>query len=234
MTTAEPNGQLDRVLRHIGTLGHPGAWPEPDGYPGLALCVLNAVWSIGVRYGGVRNVVARCRKLVEAEGRDAERDGPREFFVLAEELGSPDAFAAALNNRQRTSSRNGILKAEAVQHACRVLDQAGVTSNEELLALGPDELEDLRARFVVVRGQGSGLSFDYILMLAGRPGVKADRMIRRFVAEALGLRSENDVSLIDARELVVAAAAAVGVDAHRLDHAIWNAQSQGSSTLGPG
>ncbi len=37
----------------------PSAWAEPDGYPdSLALCVLDAIWSIGVRYSGVVNVVS--------------------------------------------------------------------------------------------------------------------------------------------------------------------------------
>lgn len=40
-------------------------WPEitaPDGYPtSLALCTLDSLWSMGVRYSGVVNVLDRYR-----------------------------------------------------------------------------------------------------------------------------------------------------------------------------
>lgn len=109
----------------------------------------------------------------------------------------------------------------------RVLADAEVQSTAALLVLSPKALEGLRADFVAVRGQGSGLSFTYLLMLAGRPGVKSDRMIRRFVARATGAESADAVTVSDALDLVTAAAAALGVDAHRLDSAIWTSMARG-------
>ncbi|MGW0436770.1 hypothetical protein ACWDV4_30030 [Micromonospora sp. NPDC003197] len=43
-----------------------------------------------------------------------------------------------------------------------------------------------RKLWLAVPGQGSGLSWNYLLMLIGCPGVRADRMDCRFVAAALG------------------------------------------------
>jgi hypothetical protein len=34
-------------------LGPADSWTPPEGYPdGLGLCIIDAVWSMGVRYGG--------------------------------------------------------------------------------------------------------------------------------------------------------------------------------------
>jgi hypothetical protein len=222
-----PDPRLTALLEDVERLGPPETWPAPDGYPGLALCVLDAVWSIGVRYEGVVNVVGRYRALAAGQGRDADQDGPAELLASAAAIGGPEALAEALGNRQRTSTRSGILKAEAVLLTARVLADAEVQSTAALLVLSPKALEGLRADFVAVRGQGSGLSFDYLLMLAGRPGVKSDRMIRRFVARATGAESADAVTVSDARDLVTAAAAALGVDAHRLDSAIWTSMARG-------
>jgi len=61
-------------------------------------------------------------------------------------------------------------------------------------------------------------------MLAGRQGVKADRMVRRFVADALGL-SEPDVSQREAHTLITGAAAHLDVRVSQLASAIWLRQS---------
>ena len=61
------------------------------------------------------------------------------------------------------------------------------------------------------------------LMLLDLPGGKADRMVCRFVATALG-QPEAAVSQGYAAELVYAAADALGVDARHLDFNIWNYQ----------
>lgn len=226
---ASTEPKLLAVLREVERLGPPSTWPEPDGYPGLALCTLDAVWSIGVRYAGVIKVVERYRCLAANQGRDADQDGCRDLIASVAEIGGPERFAEALSNRQRTSSRNGILKAEAVALSAQALVDTGVDSVANLKALAPEGLQDVQARFRGVHGQGSGLSFDYLLMLAGLPGVKADRMIRRFVTRALGAEPSDLADAGDARDLVIAAARELGVDAHRLDHAIWKTMTKASA-----
>lgn len=61
-------------------------------------------------------------------------------------------------------------------------------------------------------------------MLCGISGVKADRHIRRFVAEALDV-PESQVSAADARRLVIAASDELGIDWRVADYAIWNEMS---------
>jgi hypothetical protein len=62
-------------------------------------------------------------------------------------------------------------------------------------------------------------------MLVGLAEVKPDRMIRRYVAAAIGRAGEAAVGVEEARELVMATAAHVGVSPRALDYAIWAYQS---------
>jgi uncharacterized protein YjbI with pentapeptide repeats len=78
-----------------------------------------------------------------------------------------------------------------------------------------------------ITGQGSGRSYKYFLMLAGNTReVKGDRMVTRFVGEALG---SHGISSDVAEDLVRAAATALQAEnpnltAYKLDNLIWNHQ----------
>ena len=137
-----------------------------------------------------------------------------------DELGGPEAFADAVRNRQRTSTTNGILKAEAVYRQAAMLAEEGVVDVSGLT-------DAVRERWVLVPGSKSGTSWDALLLVMGEDTVKADRMLRRFCAAALGT-TESRVSAKRAHELVVGAAAELGVSARALDGAIW-AYESGSS-----
>lgn len=139
----------------------------------------------------------------------------------------------AFSNRQRTSTRGGILKAEAVFKFAKVLKQYGIEKYENI---PPEGLKDkVAADLQGITGQGSGLSYKYFLMLAGNTReVKGDRMITRFVGEALGSPGISS----DAAEDLVRAAATVlqpehpSLTAYKLDNLIWNyqrAQEEGQS-----
>jgi hypothetical protein len=65
-------------------------------------------------------------------------------------------------------------------------------------------------------------------MLLHEQGIKADVMIRRFMARALG---EDDVSPARAKTLAEAVAAALDVDMLALDYAIWDRESRLGRTL---
>lgn len=64
-----------------------------------------------------------------------------------------------------------------------------------------------------MKGQRSGISWQYLRILAGVQDVKADRMIRALIADTLG----RSVEPSEARELVIAAHARVSVDRQELD-----------------
>jgi hypothetical protein len=186
--------------------------------------LIDAVWSIGVRYAGVLNVLERYRAARRRKGADPDRDTPQELAAYINRVGGAEAFADVVKNRQRTSSRSGILKAEAVMLAAELLAAADAESPRDLASAAPEKLADLRDRWTALPGQASGLSWDYFLMLTGLQGVKADRMVRRFVADALGV-DEQAISQREAHALLTEAASRLGVDVSQLDYAIWLHQS---------
>ena len=216
-----------RVAQACRDLGDPAAFSVPVGYPdSLAKCIVDAIWSMGVRYGAVVGVVDRYADWLRAEARGTTRN--RTASQLAddiESIGGPQLFAElVVKNSMRTSSRNGVLKAEAVARASEVLSQMGVDSTIDLRKRFNEAAVESAWR--AVRGQRSGISWHYLLILGNVEDVKADRMIRRFVAQAGG---QSDISAADAAAAVRAAHASLQADfpqlsLRTLDHAIWAAQ----------
>ena len=217
---------LRAILAAVETLlPSPDRWETPGGYASVGLAVIDSVWSIGVRYQSVENVIARYRAERRAGGDDPDADGPGDVRRFIEACGGAEAFAERVGNRQRTSTTNGILKAEAVLHEARILEDEGVELPADLAGAGQERLDDLQRRWSTVPGQGSGVSWRAFAMLVGLPEVKPDRMIRRFVAAALGRPGATAVGVDEARGLVLAAAARLGVSPRELDYAIWAYQS---------
>ena len=218
---------LRAILTAVETLlPSPDRWETPGSYDSVGLAIIAAVWSIGVRYQSVDNVIARYRAQRLADGADPEADGPGDVRRFIEAGGGATEFARRMGNRQRTSTTNGILKAEAVLHEARILEDEGVELTADLTGAGPDRLDHLQARWSTVAGQGSGVSWRAFAMLVGLPEVKPDRMIRRFAATALGRPRETAVGVDEARDLVLAATARLGVAPSALDNAIWSYQSR--------
>jgi hypothetical protein len=207
-------------------LGSADGWRTPDGYDSVGLALIDAVWSIGVRYQSVEKVIARYRAERLAAGGDPDGDRPEDVRRFVESIGGSEAFAARMGNRQRTSTRNGILKAEAVLREARILEREGVAVPADLAGADQERLDHLRRQWSSVPGQGSGVSWRAFAMLVGLADVKPDRMVRRFVAAALGRPNQNAVGADQARDLVMATAARLGVPPRDLDYAIWAYQSR--------
>jgi hypothetical protein len=206
-------------------LGRPDSWEAPGRYDSVALAMIDAIWSIGVRFQSVENVIARYRAERRAGGHDAETDRPEDVRRFIEACGGPEGFALRMRNHQRTSSRNGILKAEAVLQEARILEHESVGVPADLAGASEERLNHLRDQWSTVPGQASGISWRAFCMLVGLAEVKPDRMIRRYVASALGRAGESAVGVEEARDLVMATAAHLGVSPRALDYAIWSYQS---------
>jgi hypothetical protein len=218
---------LRAILAAVQTLlPSPEHWETPGGCDSVGLALIDAVWSIGVRYQSVEKVIARYRAERLAGGDDPEADRPGDVRRFIEECGGAEDFAQRMGNRQRTSTTNGILKAEAVLHEARILEDEGVERPADLTGATLERLDHLQRRWSTVAGQASGVSWRAFSMLVGLPEVKPDRMIRRFAAAALGRPRETAVSVAEARDLVLAAATSLGVSPRELDYAIWAYQSR--------
>jgi hypothetical protein len=201
-------------------------------YAHLSLCVLDAVFSIGVRYQATAATVrryARWASLVLTRGGSAlptrAAQQPLGAFVAhVADLG-PERFAREVaSNRQRTSTRSGILKAEAALRFARALGAAGVTHFQDVAGVAHDPALDAALR--AIPGQGSGISVAYFFMLAGDDQlVKPDRMLLRFLAAALA----RNVTVKEAQDLVAGACEILALEhphltPRSLDHAIWGYQ----------
>jgi hypothetical protein len=81
----------------------------------------------------------------------------------------------------------------------------------------------VEAAWRAVLGQRSGITWHYVQMLTGIPGVKPDRMICRFVADALGM-PRRAVTTEFALRTLTAEAAEMGMSPTDLDHDVWQWQ----------
>ncbi len=208
----------------------------------LSLCVIDAVFSIGARYGstwraarryadsaGLAPATAPATSVAAKDCADTEQT-LEEFLESIGGL-SDDDFADLLGNRQRTSTRNGILKALAVRQYIEVLAEHGVQTLDDVSALlaSPTRLEEVESSLKHVRGHGSGARVAYLWMLAGDDHhVKPDRMVIGWASHVLG----RSVRPIEASALIVGAASALGATPWELDHAIWRQQSGRSASTG--
>jgi hypothetical protein len=197
--------------------------PEFD-YASLPLCIIDAVYSMGVNYSGTQNTVERWRKR---EGwPKARSEGEREhtvseFLDTLKPYSNEQLAESVFRNRQRTSARSGILKSEAVRQFAGALRREGIERFADLRS--PDAAAAVEPAIREIKGQSSGKSFKYFMMMAGHDDyVKADRMICRFVGDALGLNHE--ASAERAESLLREAAHVLGVTPRVLDYAVWNHQ----------
>lgn len=225
---------VNKLVAHIRrTLDHLGTPPSDPAYEyaSLPLCVIDAVFSIGVRYEStertVKDFCAQCHWQRDGRGRTSgERTISDLLRILQPYENRWEEMANDLfHNRQRTSTRSGILKAEAVYRFSKTLQHFGIETFADVVRSGLRD--DLRHAIKDIPGQGSGLSYTYFLILAGNEdGVKADRMVTRFVANALGVRNATPEL---AEELVRKASALLRAEFPKLtpsslDNKIWKYQ----------
>jgi hypothetical protein len=220
---------LDQIRTNLLDLKAASLGPEYS-YASLPLCVIDAVYSIGVRYSSTQRTVENwCLSqhppwlIYRSVG--APEHSMDKFVELLAGQNFETLAEHTFKNRQRTSSRGGILKAEAVYRFAKVLVDLRISAFGDTEDLARNQTAEERVRDIP--GQGSGISFSYFFMLAGSPGfVKADRMICRFVARALKIPS---VAPGVAQKLVVAASAELNAEVpsltpRLLDHEIWKYQ----------
>lgn len=168
--------------------------PEAYYYQSLSLCVIDAIFSINAKYAAVENVVARyCNRFDLTRFRAdrdhlpalTEQDAVTVLCDRLSDLGAERFATEILSNRQRTSVRSGILKAEAVHQFSQVLVKHEVNYFQDIPSITNSEGFETAIRRIP--GQGSGISLQYFWMLAGSDDlVKPDRQIVRFVQRALG------------------------------------------------
>lgn len=223
----ENSNDIEKLTNRIKhELGHDSTrWiPVGDGYSSVALAILNSIYSTGKHFSGVLKVIDRYADLREKEGHDAWSDTSANLIEVIERWGGPEGFAVKTKNQWKTSSASQApLKAYAAYEAAKVLQKHDINNRDDARAQFADrdvrENADVSQEWKAITSQRSGLTWHYFLMLMGIPGVKADRMIRRFVTESLG--RDQSVSVSEASTLVEAVADELDISYSQLDHTIW-------------
>ncbi|WP_394525608.1 hypothetical protein [Paenarthrobacter nicotinovorans] len=220
--TAEAE-QLTGVCRTI--FGDEVRWITADGYPhSLALCIIDSIYSTGSNYQSVINVVNEYCAYRRAQGGDADRDGTAELLATFKEAGGSGEWAELVNNRKPAHTKaNPPLKAEVIRQAAEVLqNKLGYTTREDLhIAYAKNEdLTALKEAWLQLPSQRSGVTFNYLLILAGFQSVKPDRMVIRFIEEHAELGGRR-LTPTEAAELIKKVAELYPTQPRRLDHVIW-------------
>ncbi|SFU16316.1 hypothetical protein [Arthrobacter sp. ov118] len=209
-----------------GIFGDQSKWIAADGYPGsLALCIIDSIFSTGSHYTSVINVVNEYREYRRAEGGDAEQDGAEELLATFADFGDSAAVWAdkVVNNRKPAhTKKNAPLKAEVIRQAAEGLKKLGYTTREDLhRAYATDEhLTKLKKAWHNLPSQQSGVTYNYLLILAGFQSVKPDRMVIRFIEEHADLGGRR-LTPKDAADLIKKVAELYPTQPQRLDHIIW-------------
>lgn len=207
-------------------LGPSDRWIRANGYPdSLALCVVDSIYSTGQHYNAVKNVVSNYK---EYQGTSAstvstgESDGVEELLATFSAVGGVSEWAdqVAKNRKPAHTKPNAVLKAEVVLLAAELLRDKGVLTVADLRALDGVALQDLHSGWKALPSQRSGITFNYVLILAGRQSIKVDRMVHRFVANVPGA-TLKDATNEEVLATLVEVATELDVTAAVLDHVAW-------------
>lgn len=227
------NGSLAPLVDAVAVLD---PQPRERQWVSLTFCVLDAVYSIGANYH--HHVVPVVRRVATDFGVDTPAATPAAATSMADPVplsalisryADPDALIVVTKNRQNTSTRGGIRKADAVLRYAEILNQHGVaTLADGRAALSDDQrMELIDHALRMVPGEGAaGVRRGYLWMLVGdHQRVKPDRMVLRWLARigfhvdvegARSLLDQVSESLTDRLDRVVSP--------WEVDHAIWNAE----------
>lgn len=227
---------VDHVRRTLPSL-KTASLSESYFYQSIPLCIIDAVWSLGAKYESVKNVVgAYCGEYGVIRYRDPRSALPpieqqhsvSEFCKAADQCGSEAMATEIFKNRQRTSARGGILKAEAVHLFAKVLRGFGVDYLQDVPRVLDNKTFERDIRNVP--GQTSGKSLDYFFMLSGSDNlIKLDRRIETFLRAALPHKR-----IIDREEVLELLTTVVqrlqseypNLTPRLLDHEIWKYQRE--------
>lgn len=210
-------------------------------YRSLPFCIIDAVYSLGSRYSSTRNTVIcfchheglqRLRTMGSPYPDLSEQYSVRQFEELLSRYKDYRQIATEVfDNRQRTSTRNGILKAEAVHRFARVLLQHHVNYFQDIPRV--IRSEQFESDICSIPGQTYGTSLKYFFMLSGEENMaKPDRMILRFLRRVIG----NQVSQQNPHAWLWQALQILNqtyptLTLRQLDHEIWKFEQSMANKL---
>ncbi len=198
---------------------------EEYNYGHLSLCVIDSIFSIGVKYEGVQNTINRfCDHYKLNKFSKNNELTTSHFLKLMEGETIKHLTENIYQNRQRTSTNNGILKSEAVILFLKVLQKFKIEKLGDISEILNNE--QFEKEIKEIPGQKSGISLKYFFMLAGSDDlIKPDRMIIRFLENIVGTK----LSLEDCQLILTAVSDKLNlkgfnITPKKLDNLIWSYQ----------
>lgn len=210
-------------------------------YNSVPLAVIDAVYSLGIRYATTKKVVAsfceragivRLREYGSAPIDTKDQFAISDFIQLVKLIGLDTITSDFFRSKNRTSTTNGILKSEAVLNFCKILQLHGIEYLQDLQKLFSNgemqaNLIALERALRSVKGQKSGISTSYFFMLCGDGySIKPDRMVLRFLKEST---SQNvfvhEAKGVLSQVLEILKKTYPVLTLRELDHAIWKYES---------
>ncbi len=197
-------------------------------YDSLPQCVIDAVFSIGVKYTSTQNTVKNYCSRYGLREFNTVRDNKGDTHTISQLIehivseGAEKSADTIFKNHQRTSTRNGILKSEAVMRFACILQKYGIETLSDIVSKGLPA--DAEREIMQIPGQKSGLCLRYFYMLSGDDSqAKPDRHILRFLKEQTG----QEFSVSQAQGILTNAAESLRekyphMTVRLLDHSIWN------------
>ncbi|MBR6873900.1 MAG: hypothetical protein IKN17_10385 [Ruminococcus sp.] len=197
----------------------------------LPICILDAVYSIGIRYKSARtNWIKYCDlyNIKYDVMRNHENDEPdktehtiADFLNNFRKINDYDKFLEKTGmTRHRTSPKNGILKIEACVKVAEIMNQHGINTVADFRSY--KNKETLDSDILSVKGQGSGIMLKYLYMLAGYSDrCKPDRMMLRFVRRYYPDAKESDIQELLESAVDKLKESYPDMTVRWLDNAIW-------------
>lgn len=161
---------------------------ETNGNDGIVMTAVDSIFSIQAKYAStIVPLVQRFRDYVKSKGFDDDAFTPKDFICMFKDWDYDKLAEDVFKNKQRTSSTNGILKAEAVYNAMDMFNHNNIQSKNDLL--NSPYIEEIEKEWRSIKGQGSGITWRYFLMGCGiKTYFKDDTWIYRFFINELGYK----------------------------------------------
>ena len=202
-------------------------------YQSLPLCVIDAVFSIGIKYQTTQRVVQRycdffkLNRIRNDKTNIPEIETQQSISDFLELETKYDFTNKVFCNRNRTSPVNGILKSQAVFMFAKILKQNNINCFQDINKIYFNYY-NIAKDIMQIPGQKSGISFKYFLMLAGNDNlIKPDRQIISFLKRVLNINVDSNMAQIILSEAnALLKQDYLDINLRLLDHLIWNYQRE--------
>lgn len=155
----------------------------------IIITAVDSIFSIQAQYiSTVVPLVKRFASFVGLKDLNNDQYTPKQFIETFKNYDFNSLATLVFKNKQRTSSQNGILKAEALYRIVEMLNNNNIQTRNDIL--NSKNIDDIEDQWKSVKGQGSGITWRYFLMGCGNNTYfKDDTWVYRFFINELGYKN---------------------------------------------